>query len=119
MIKHGEPPFLECSGRGDKRFSAFWAKIEGRGNLTIEMIYQGSKVIEGRKGWPLFKVKGKRAENQEEVCQLYSRLWDEYMMQNPHLLAILKAASGLSDMFGQPGHCCQATELWRIRNAGL
>jgi hypothetical protein len=29
----------------------------------------------------------------------------------------LKHAPGLSDMFGQVGHACQAEELWRIRNA--
>lgn len=117
MIRHGEAPFLECSGRGDKRFSAFYARIDGRGRLSIEQVYQGAKIIGGRKGWPLWKAKNKRAENQEEVAKLYGRLWDEYILvENPHLLAILKAASGLSDMFGKPGHCCQATELWRIRN---
>jgi hypothetical protein len=26
-------------------------------------------------------------------------------------------ATGLSDKFGKPGHCCQATELWRIRES--
>ena len=33
MIKHGEPPYLECSSAGDKRFSAFWAKL---GDKSIE-----------------------------------------------------------------------------------
>jgi len=27
MIRHGEAPFLECSSKGDKRFSAFCAII--------------------------------------------------------------------------------------------
>ena len=39
------------------------------------------------------------------------------LFENPGLLDVLRAASGLSDIFGQPGHCCQATELWRIRGA--
>ena len=28
MIKIGEAPFLECSSKGDKRFSAFYARIK-------------------------------------------------------------------------------------------
>lgn len=32
------------------------------------------------------------------------------------LLRVIRAYPGLSDIFGQPGHVCQATELWRIRN---
>lgn len=31
------------------------------------------------------------------------------------LLDILCQYNGVSDMFGQRGHVCQATELWRIR----
>jgi hypothetical protein len=46
---------------------------------------------------------------------LYSRLWDDYIAENPSLLTELQRHPGLQDMFGQTGHCCQATELWRIR----
>lgn len=116
MIKHGNPPYLECSGRGDKRFSAFYARIIGRGHLTIEAIYQGAKRFEGKQ-YSMREAKGKKADNQEECALLYSKLWDEYILENPELLDVLKRATGLSDMFGQVGHCCQATELWRIRNS--
>ncbi len=74
MLAHGSAPFLECSTRGDKRFSAFCARIKGRENRTIESIYQAAK---------------------------------EFVV-----------ASIDADMFGQPGHCCQATELFRIKNEG-
>ena len=37
-------------------------------------------------------------------------------MQHAELFDVLINATGLSDVFGQPGHVCQATELWRIRN---
>jgi hypothetical protein len=50
---------------------------------------------------------------------LYSRLWDAYIAENPHLLEVIVGASGLSDVFGQEGNACQASELWRIRNAHL
>lgn len=116
MIRHGEPPYLECSSKGDHRFSAFSARIKARGNRTIEEIYQGSKIFsDGSTGLGWREAKGKTAVNIEEVRQLYAQLWDEYLGENPHLVQVLKEASGLSDIFGSPGHACQATELWRIR----
>jgi hypothetical protein len=120
MIRHGHVPFLECSSRGDRRFSAFYARIRGRGGRLIEEIYQAAKVFEdGRTGCSWREAKGRRAVNMDEVRGLYSRLWDEYFDENPQLLSVLRASSGVSDIFGQAGHCCQATELWRIRREHL
>ena len=114
MIKHGVAPFLECSSRGDKRFSAFYAKVDGK---SIEELYQSHKIFEGNvTGLSWKKAKGRKAINQEQCNFFYSYLWDKYIDNNSHLLLVLKQATGLSDMFGQKGHCCQATELWRIRN---
>lgn len=115
MIFHGEPPFLECSSRGDRRFSAFYARL--RNGRTIESLYQASKIFaDGSTGLSWHEAKGRRAVNQEECNALYSKLWDLYIEENPEFLPVLLKAAGLSDKFGQPGHCCQATELWRIRN---
>ena len=120
MIQHGTAPFLECSSRGDRRFSAFAARIKGRGNKSIEETYQAAKVFaDGSTGLTWRESKGKRAVNAEEVRAPYSVLWDEYIAENPHLLSVLAAASGVQDLFGQAGHACQATELWRIRCAAL
>lgn len=114
MIKHGSEPYLECSSKGDTRFSAFYAKIGGK---SIEEHYQCHKILEdGSTGNSWRYAKGKRAVNQEECSVYYSKLWDLYITQNPELLEVLKTASGLSDTFGLEGHVCQATELWRIRN---
>lgn len=118
MIQHGVAPFLECSSRGDRRFSAFAARIRARGNRSIEDIYQAAKrFADGSTNLTWRQAKGRQAVNQAECAELYAQLWDEYIAENPHLLAVLLVASGLSDMFGQPGHCCQATELWRIRGS--
>lgn len=115
MIKHGEAPYLECSSKGDKRFSAFYAKVRGK---SIEELYQAAKEFEdGSIGLSWKEAKGRKAVNQKEVAEYYAYLWDRYIDENPELLEDLKAASGLSDVFGQEGHCCQATELWRIRNS--
>ena len=118
MIKHGEPPYLECSSRGDKRFSAFYARLKGRGNKTIEEIYQGAKVFaDGSTGLSIKQAKGRDPVNASEVRNLYGELWNEYISENPELISVLTNASGLSDIFGQASHACQATELWRIRMA--
>ncbi len=117
MIRHGEAPFLECSSRGDRRFSAFSALVRSRGNRSIEEIYQAAKILEdGRTGLSWREAKGKTAVNADECRRFYSALWDQYIAENPELIAVLREASGLSDMFGQHGRACQATELWRIRN---
>lgn len=116
-VYHGKPPFLECSSAGDKRFSAFYARIKGRGGRTIEELYQAAKRFScGSTGLSIKEAKGKRPLNGPEVRALYALLWDEYMQENPHLLPILQTATGLSDRFGRKGSVCQATELWRIRN---
>lgn len=116
MIRHGRVPFLECSSKGDKRFSAFYARVQGRGNKTIEEIYQAAKVFEdGSTGLSWEAAKGRKPVNSKETTLLYSRLWDEYINENLYLVRILLQATGLQDRFGQKGHCCQATELWRIR----
>lgn len=74
---------------------------------------------DGSRGLTWAEAKGKRAVNADEVRALYSVLWDEYIAENPHLLSVLIAASGLQVLFGQAGHACQATELWRIRCSAL
>jgi hypothetical protein len=117
MVRHGIAPFYECSSKGDRRFSAFYARLDGK---SIEEIYQGAKVFHGGlTGLSPQQAKGKRAQNMDEVRKLYSDLWDRYIAENPKLLDILLKVPGLSDVFGTPGNACQATELWRIRAAHL
>jgi len=117
MIRRGAPPYLECSTKGDKRFSAFCARIKSRGYNSIEEIYQAAKIFpNGDTGLSWRKAKGRKAVNIKELKKLYSELWDVYIEDNPHLLRVLKNITGLSDIFGQEGCQCQVIELWRIRN---
>ena len=117
MIRHGEPPYLECSSRGDRRFSAFGARIIARGGRSIEEVYQATKIFDdGTTGLSWREAKGRRAVNQSDVNVVYVDLWRQYLDENPALLDVLISATGLSDMFGQPGHMCQATVLWQLRN---
>lgn len=116
MVRHGVYPFLECSSAGDRRFSAFYARIKARRGKSIEVIYQAAKVFScGTTGLSPSEAKGLRPANRAEVAKLYADLWDEYIAENPHLIPELVSATGLSDRFGHKGGVCQATELWRIR----
>ncbi|KXV00156.1 hypothetical protein AD929_13215 [Gluconobacter potus] len=125
MLRYGTEPFLECSTRGERRLSPYNARLKDSGGRTIEELYQARKVFkDGRTGLSpadakAFQKLGHRATNYEECQALFSRLWDQYLQENPHLLRLLTQASGISDMFGQRGNTCQATELWRIRCAAL
>ena len=113
MIRHGSAPYLECSTKGDKRFSAFCAFVSYNGKLmSIEAHYQAAKVFEdGSTGLDWRHAKGKKAINMDEVRMLYSHLWDLYILQHLELWTVLANASGVSDVFGKPNHQCQATEL--------
>lgn len=118
MIKHGANPFLECSSKGDKRFSAFFARIRGRGNMSIEELYQAFKIFPGGiTGLYWQGAKGKTPINIDDCVKFYDTLWKEYIRENPEYLDILKSYEGLSDIYGQPGRQCQATTLWKIRNS--
>lgn len=116
MFKIGYPPFLECSRAGDRRFSAFCAHIRSRGGRTIEEIYQGSKIINGRSGLTILEAKGKLAENREEVSRLYHELWVEYFEENPDLYDVIREYNGFTDRYGSSGSVCQAESVFRIRN---
>lgn len=116
MVKHGTAPYLECSSRGDKRFSAFYAIVRGK---CIEQWYQEAKEFEDGVDLGWRERQGCKPLNPEAVHRLYSGLWNEYMAAHPELLPVLAAATGLADIFGKPGHACQATDLWRIRNEYL
>jgi len=125
MIKHGLAPFLECSTKGDIRFSPFNARIRKRDGLSIESIYHFNKRFsDGSTGlyWKDAKQKildGFTITNYDEVSKLYSTLWDEFFTENPTLLNVIAEATGISDIFGQSSRCCQANEIWRIRNSYL
>jgi hypothetical protein len=102
MIKIGNPPYLECSSKGFKPFSAFYARIKSRDNKSIEELYQAYKIFEdGSTGLSWQEAKGKKAVNQAACARFYSRLWNEYILENPDYQLYLKQANGLSDIFGQ------------------
>lgn len=119
VIQIGSPPYLECSSRGDKRFSAFCATPARLGGMSIEKAYQHAKVLEdGSTGHTWRFAKGKRAVNGEQLALLYKSWWRSWVMEARLIPALVKA-TGLSDMFGQEGHACQAVTLWEIRQDAI
>lgn len=118
MVKFGQAPFLECSSKGDKRLSAFFAYVNGK---SIENTYQAAKKFaDGSHSLTPKEAKLKQKTvqilNMEECKILYARLWRRYFAQNPELLKELVEGeyNGFSDMFGQQGHMCQAEEIYKI-----
>jgi hypothetical protein len=118
MLKFGEEPFLECSSKGDKRFSAFYARLKRKDKKSIEELYQSGKLFEdGSTNLSWKEAKGRQPINMH-FCRLhYKRLWDWYFEENPELKEVIKQYNGFTDIFGQEGHCCQAEEIYRIRYA--
>ena len=118
MLVFGNPPILECSSKGDRRFSAFYARIRRRGNQSIEELYQGYKLFEGyQQGLSIKDAKGKQPINMEQCRALYRQLWWEYFQENPHLLEVISPYHGFSDIFGKAGSVCQAEEIYRIHQS--
>jgi hypothetical protein len=122
VVKRGEAPHLECSTRGDTRLSPFCARPSCLEGHSIEEAYHAMKVFDdGATGLSWKEAKshqkaGHTVVNYEDCGRIYSYLWDRYIEENPHLLEVIRAASGLSDIFGREGSACQVVELWRIRN---
>ena len=122
MFKIGIPPYLECSTKGDKRFSPFYAKPSILKGMSIEEFYHAFKIFnDGSTTLSWRDAKNKKRDgffviNQEKCNIIYSSLWDFYIKENPELLKVLKKQTGLSDIFGNENGPCQANELWRIRN---
>jgi hypothetical protein len=72
----------EVSSRGDKRFSAFYARLNS--GITIEKAYQQAKG----------SGKGKPAVHPEfDYWGTYLGLWKQWAQENPHLIKELRTLS--------------------------
>ncbi|MGL5750818.1 MAG: hypothetical protein ACRCXT_09850 [Paraclostridium sp.] len=109
---------LECSSKGDKRFSAFYAKVnlEG-GSFTIESLYQQSKRFNGEK---INKPKGKiptsiywngKDLDVKYLKNLYHTLWWHYLSSNKDLVEYAKQFDDYNDIFKGKSINCQADAI--------
>jgi hypothetical protein len=122
---------LECSSKGDKRFSAFYAKVSVFNKFdSIENHYQLSKRF-GDKPAPLTwrEAKGKKPThfvvgNKEYPLNLlapwYESLWLKYFSKNIDLLKVIEFYDDFTDMFKRKNAVvCQADVIKKIRYKGL
>lgn len=116
---------LECSSRGDRRFSALYAEVSFCKNWdTIENHYQnckrdryGNKAGKGRKvEYVLLKNK---KFSPACLTDLYYALWFVYLSNHKELIPIINQYDVFTDMFR--GHCknCQADVIRKVRYEGL
>ena len=90
---------FECSSKGDKRFSAFYAILKD--GKSIEYHYQvkikGYRKIEEGKGKP-----PKNNTDKKTLWKKYKKLWKEYFALHPELLkeiSILAKDKVITDCF--------------------
>lgn len=117
---------LECSSKGDKRFSAFYAKVDG---VSIEEKYQSCKMIFGKEHLSWKEKKGLKPDyclindviyNAEALTPYYKYLWCMYFYANPDLLNVIKEYDNFADMFkGKNSINCQADVIAEIKDVGI
>lgn len=115
---------LECSSKGDKRFSAFYAYISVFGlNKSIENHYQGCK------GFNVEPIKRKGAKpdyiiingNRYDVKYLtpfYKLLWVKYLDEHPKLVEYAKQFDDYNDIFKGHSINCQADVIRQYTKQG-
>ena len=106
---------LECSSKGDRRFSAMYAKVEMFGIIdTIENHYQRSKRDSNggpvKKGQPVDHIVLKDNKFPASMLtDLYRLLWVKYLDSNPKLVEYARGFDEFTDMFkGKATVNCQA-----------
>ena len=107
-------PKYECSSKGDKRFSAFYAKVNGK---SIEYIYQVE--IKGYNSIKEGKGKPGKLHNFTTQRKLYKNLWRQYLSENPTYKQDLQKiilTHDLTDMFATKNGLNQAEILTELLN---
>lgn len=96
---------LECHSKGDKRFSAFYAKIKVKGKLvSIENFYQNSKkAYDGHKvqkgEMPDYIEIFSKKIPKEYLGMFYDLMWYQYFLENPNLYEYAKTFDDYLDIF--------------------
>jgi hypothetical protein len=117
------PKILQCDSKGDKRFSAFYAKvsIKDRKPISIEKYYQSIKRDENGK----IPGKGKTVDHciiegkrypASKLTWAYRRLWKLYFEQNPELLRYAEQFDEFTDRFKGKAINCQSDVIRDLVN---
>lgn len=115
-MNFGTPPYLECSSKGDKRFSPFYARLRSYQNQTIHHIYNSEKMYEsGSTNYAVQNRNNIRPINLFELVPLFKKLWLIYFSENPELVRILLASTGISEVYTPDKYFSTSEVLWSIR----
>ncbi len=109
-VQEGHPKVLECSIRGDRRFSALFAKVSIKGKeKSIEEWFQESKrTADGKKagkGKPFDHIICPYTKDKlpiEDAADLYRGLWITYLNNHPELIEYASQFDEFSDSFKDP-----------------
>lgn len=104
------PHVLECSVRGDKRFSAVFAKVSINGEeKSIDEWYQSAKRSEDggkvEKGCPFDHIVDPFTNTKlsiKDAHDLYRGLWIKYLKDNPDLVEFASKFDEFTDSFYDP-----------------
>ena len=113
---------LECSSKGDARFSAFYANVEiCKETKSIEEHYQlakrfrkggrivvPQKVMDAKGKAPINFIVGGEVFDVKDLTSFYVYLWVKYLDQSPDLVKVLAKYDDYSDMFKGKSINCQA-----------
>ena len=118
---------LECSSKGDRRFSALYAKVDVNGVFdTIENHYQKSKVFRLEDGTLIQYDNWKEAKGKKPIAfnisgyilpmrfgeMFYHLLWYKYLKTNKSLEKVLNEYDDYKDMFkSKNSYVCQADTI--------
>lgn len=119
---------LECSSRGDKRFSAFYAKIRINGVLnsieghyqSVKRRYTGNFIVTCRKGEKvdIIIINNKKLEP-KFLTPFYKLMWVDYLNANPDLVEYAKTYDDFNDMFKGKAINCQADVIRQYVKEGV
>lgn len=105
-VRRKSPGTLECSARGDRRFSSSHVKLKIHGEeRTIEEWFISSKRNKYDKpvsrGEPYEYVidpfTGKKLYEKDEINDMYKGLWAAYLYRNPKLVEYASKYTGFND----------------------
>lgn len=124
---------LECSSIGDKRFSAFYAKVDVFGKFkSIEEHYQTCKCYldedgklkqyglkDGKGQHPVLLKIGEQYFHRKFLSQYFDLLWFKYLDKNPSFIKYLQTFDDFKDTFkGKKTINCQADSIRKYIKEG-
>ncbi len=117
LVLSGQKKILECSSKGDKRFSAFYARVKAFGIMaSIEDHYQLVKRFpevphtcrdaKGKK--PTHICINSHDLHADYLSEWYASLWIKYLDEHPELVKYAQEFDDFHDMFRGKSVNCQA-----------